>query len=331
MINKFPKVQTFYSFKKEETPYTLFKVKDEIISRFHNLLNKLESQSQTILCTRGDSKENIEEHNDLFTHNLNKIFTVGAKSIYNTKVNDDIEKKYQHTYTNNKNTLHEELRSLIKKANEAMNKREEEFSMKTLQYFTKLNLDNFDIESLFKLKIFFLSFFHTDGRLREFSNSSPFLSMTYGKEKFSIARKFALGKDNPKEKAFVYLYSLNAGDPYYMKTNNLSKELRKEGAKWHYDKYHEVLLINGMFPHYMLGIFEVEKNKTPKFIINPYLYEILEKSEQFDYINGLPINQKDFTEYALELGYKSYFYTTKENKTYTGGLDNSSSQEVVIP
>lgn len=155
--------------------------------------------------------------------------------------------------------------------------------------------------------------------------------MTYGNEKFSIARKFALGENNPKEKAFIYLYSLNVGDPYYMKTNILSKALNKIGAKWHYDKYHEILLINGMFPHYMLGIFEVEKNKTPKFIINPYLYEILEKNEQFDYVNGLSINQENFEEYAKKIGYKNYFFTTQDNKVMTVNIDNGDLKEVIRP
>lgn len=329
VINKFPKVQKFYSFQKDIETYNLFEIKEEIISRFHNLLDKLESQSQTILCTRGDSKENIEMHNSFFKYNLNQLFIVGEKSNYN--FSDEVNNIYEHTYIENKEILQKQLDTLIKKANNAMNAREEDFSLKTLKYFTDLELDKFDIESLLKLKVFFLSFFHTDGRLRAFSTNTPFLSMTYGSQKFSIARKFAIGKDDPKEKAFMYLYSLNAGDPYYMKTNNLSKELNSLGAKWHYDKYHELLLINGMFPHYLLGVFEVEKNKTPKFIINPYLYEVLEQNEQFDYVNGLSINQENFEEYALNLGYKNYFYVTKENKTYTDKLNASNPKEVIKP
>lgn len=329
MIIKFPKVQKFYSFDKDSEPYELIKVNEKIILKFHKLLDKLESQSQTILCTRGDSKESIEVHNDFFKSDLNKIFIVGGKSNYNFSA--DVQSIYQHTYLENIKNLQQELEELIEKANKAMNRREEEFSIKTLKYFAGLQLAEFDIESLLKLKIFFLSFFHTDGRLREFSDNSPFLSITYGNEKFSIARKFALGEDNPKEKAFIYLYSLNAGDPYYMKTNILSKALNKIGAKWHYDKYHEILLINGMFPHYMLGIFEVEKNKTPQFIINPYLYDILEKDEQFDYVNGLSINQENFQEYAKKLGYKNYFFTTQGNKVMTADINNDNTKKVIRP
>lgn len=329
MISKFPKVQAIYSIDKNSSPYTLFEVEKEIVLKFHQLLEKLESQPQTILCTRGDSKESIEEHEGYFQHDLDKVFIVGSKSRYN--MSDDVKSIYRHTYIKNKSILQEELKDLINLANQAMNRREEEFSAKIREYFTDLQLEKFDVESLLKLKVFFLSFFHTDGRLRKFSDSTPFLSMTYGDEKFSIARKFALGKDNPKEQAFIYLYSLNTGDPYYMKTNNLSKELRRIGATWHYDKYHELLLINGMFPHYILGIFEVTKNNTPRLILNPYLYNCLKNNEQFDYVNGMKIDQENFTEYARSLGYKNYFYSTNDGRTYTDALVDSNQQEVVRP
>lgn len=310
-------------------PYTLFKVEETIVLKFHQLLEKLESQPQTILCTRGDSKESPEEHASYFEHDLNKVFTVGGKARYN--MSDDVKSIYQHTYIKNKNTLQKELESLINHANQAMNRREEEFSVKVREYFTDLRLEKFDVESLLKLKIFFLSFFHTDGRLREFSDNTPFLSMTYGDKKFSIARKFALGKDNPKEQAFIYLYSLNSGDPYYMKTNNLSSELRKLGATWHYDKYHEILLINGMFPHYLLGLLEVKNTKTPRLILNPYLHDLLVANKQFDYVNGMKIDQKNFIEYARSLGYKNYFFSTDDGSTYTDNLVDSNPQEVVRP
>ena len=270
MINNFPKVQEYYSFKSDQEEYNLFLVDQSVVSRFHHLLTKIESQSQTILCTRGDAKES---HYHFFQEDLNKIFTVGEKSRYH--FSENVKNIYLHTYTENKTILEKELRDLIQKVNQAMNRREREFSLKTLEYFIDLEFDKFDIELLLKLKVFFLSFLHTDGREEELSSTSPFLSVTYGNKKFSIARKFALGKKNPKKRAFIYLYSLNAGDPYYMKTNILSKKLQQEGAKWHYDKYKEILLINGMFPHYMLGIFEVEINRTPRFIMNPYLYEVL--------------------------------------------------------
>ena len=327
MVNGFPKVQNFYSFKSASESCSLFEVKKEIIVRFYNLLNKLESQAQTILCTRGDSKEDIVEHDNFFKNRLNEVFVVGGKSNYH--LHTEVESIYEHTYIDNKNDLLNELSELIKKANKAMNIREEEFSMKTLEYFTDLELDKFDIESLLKLKIFFLSFFHTDGRLRDFSSKSPFLSMAYGSKKYSIARKFALGKDNRKEKGFIYLYSLNAGNPYYTKTNILSKELNNRGAKWHHDKYHEILLINGMFPHYLLGIFEVEKNKTPRSIINPYLYELLENNRQFDYVNGMKIDQKNFMEYAQDLGYKSYIFSKDDGETIISQFDKSCPKKIV--
>lgn len=325
MISKLPKVKDFYSLPLDSSSYKLFKVSEEIISRFYLLLEKLELQTDTIVCLRGDSKVSFNKHKKFFKYELNKVFVVGGKSNY--YFSKEVESLYAHTYTENKDILLLELNNLIDKANKAMNKREEESKSKALNYFRNLDLNKYDVKQLLKLKIFFLSFFHTDGRLDDLRKQSPFLSITYGYKKFSIARKFALDKYSKKE-GYIYLYSLNANDPYYLKTKELSKKLNKIGAKWHYDKYSEILLINGMFPHYMLGIFEVKRNKTPKFIFNPYLYEILEQDKVFDFINGLSINQQNFKQYACELGFKSYFNYNEKNKIDVNTLDDNNCKEV---
>ena len=68
------------------------------------------------------------------------------------------------------------------------------------------------------------------------------------------------------------------------------------------------MLINGMYPHFLLGVFEVKHNLTPKFIINPWLYKILKENKTFNYTNGLPIDQTNFHKLAEEMGYSNYFF-----------------------
>ncbi len=328
--NNFPKVKNFYRLSKKSESYKLSKINKKIIERFFSLLNRLESQQQTIVCTRGDSKNDTEDHNNFFKHDLNKLFTVGAKSNYHfTK---EIESIYSHTKMENINILQKELKELIREAKMAINKREKEFLRVPLNYFDDVDLQKCSLDSLLKFKVFLLHFFHTDGRLSKFKEESPFLSVAYSKKKFAIARKFALRLDgqNPREKGFVYLYSLYRGDSFYLKTKKLSKKLKMLGATWHDDMYHEIVLFNGMFPHYILGIFEMEKYKTTKFVMNPYLYDILDKSEVFDYLHGLPINQENFIKYAENLGYKNYFYKTSTNKIYANDLKNFSNPKEVI-
>lgn len=334
MISKFPKVKQYYSFESNVygRPYKLFEVEDTIVEKFHNLLEKLDNQPQTILCTRGDSKldSDTDEHNNFFDEELSKVFIVGTKARYNQ--HSENQEIYDHTTVNHKINLLHELKQLINLTNEAMNTRGIENSEEELEYFNSSffeKLSTLEMETLEKWKIFFLSFHHTDGRLQEFNSNSPFLSMTYGVKKFSNARHFALG--STRENGFVYLYSLNSGDPYYLKTSNLTKELKGYGAKWHYDKFNEIVLINGMFPHYMLGIFEVKKYSTPRFIINPWLYDILESNEPFNYEDGLKIDQRNFKELARDLGYSNFFISDENNEAYIANINGDSVRRVIVP
>lgn len=335
-FNKLLKEIKIYTFEKNTEKYTSEEVKNqEIIDNLHKIICCLEPDSlykpicrlisnpNTILCTRGDSKKDTEEHDRFFKNDLNKVFTVGAKSNYNFS-KDEVKSIYEFTQKNEDNLVNY-LTTLMLEVNKAMYKR----GKKKLDYLNNLKLDKLDIETLRELKIHMLSLLHTDGRHKEFNRQTPFLSMSYGVEKFSIAKKFAFGKDSTKEKAYMYLYALNTDNAYYQKTEDLAKKLNEVGATWYEDKYDEIILFNGMFPHYLLGIFELIKGKEPIFIINPYLYEILDKNKEFDFVNGLRINQKNFKEYARDLGYDKYFYKTTDNKQYTSDIDGNNISEVI--
>ena len=183
MISKFPKVKQYYSFESNVygRPYKLFEVEDTIVEKFHNLLEKLDNQPQTILCTRGDSKldSDTDEHNNFFDEELSKVFIVGTKARYNQ--HSENQEIYDHTTVNHKINLLHELKQLINLTNEAMNTRGIENSEEELEYFNSSffeKLSTLEMETLEKWKIFFLSFHHTDGRLQEFNSNSPFLSMT---------------------------------------------------------------------------------------------------------------------------------------------------------
>jgi len=198
-------------------------------------------------------------------------------------------------------------------------------------------LDEFDLDLLEKWKIFFLSFFHNCGTPINFKNYSPFLSLTYGYRKYKTARYFAL-KYSKKEKRFklkkgvVFLYCLNADSPYYIKTNDFTKQLKHNNVQWYKNINREIMLMSGMFPHYLLGVFEVECNKTPQFIINPWLYKILNEGVEFDYIKGLDINQTDFKEIANERGYTNYFFQDMYGKKqHVAWLNQKICYDVLKP
>jgi len=329
-MNKLPSVQQYYSF--EPIPnggdYQLEKVSDNIKYKFESLIENLEDTPQVTLCTRGDSKKE-KSHDDLFNNLLSKIFIVGEKSKSNIKSSHD--DKYKHLETNNKNMLLLELKTLIKEVNnEIMNKPDNHNISGLINNDFIINLEKSDIQSLNKWKIFFLSFLHNSGSLKDFKNYSPFISMAYNTDKYKIARKFAFER-NTYDKAIIYLYALNTGDPYYIQTKSMTKVLKKYGVTWYKDIHNEIMLINGMYPHYLLGIFEITEHTTPRFIINPWLYDILNKDESFDYKNGLRINQENFTELAQDVGYTNFFFRDNDGTAFISDFSDTYIEKVITP
>jgi len=328
----FPAIQKYYSFDlyNNGEPYELEEVDQNIIDKFQNLIEKLETIPQVILCTRGDSKSSLRKHNIFFEKELSKVFIVGEKSQSNIK--KTTSDKYKHTHNLNNENLIDELRILINEVNDEVKNKPEShkiFGKINDDFLNKLREEN-DIDILSKWKIFFLSFLHNSGSLKDFKSNSPFLSMAYGYKKYFIAKRFAFSRI-PHDRAITYLYSLNAGDPYYMQTNLMTKELKQFGIEWYEDIHNEIMLINGMFPHFLLGILETTKSSTVRCIINPWLYDLLKKNKAFDYKNGLNINQENFNKLAENLGYTNFFFTNKDGEAFISDLDEASVEKVIQP
>jgi hypothetical protein len=164
-----------------------------------------------------------------------------------------------------------------------------------------------------KWKIFFLSFLHNSGRNKDFANHSPFMSLTYGCKKYVIGRKFAL-KRSKMDKGFLYLYYLKKDWPYFLKAIDFKKILNKFEVKWYKDVNSEIILINGMYPHYLLGIFEVEPYKNPRFILNPWLNYIFSRDQKLNLNQGIKVDQTHFVDFAQKMGYRSYFFHSVDNE-----------------
>lgn len=331
MIYNYPRFRKFFTYDINDND-ELIEIKEiEIISSYNKLIIDLEISNKSIICCRGTS--NYSEDN------LSSKFIVGDKS--NSNFNYQLSGMHEITFDENRNKLINEIKVLRIKVSESLKKRNIEMReceiknvndtikiqqiendyLKSNLFLTSLNEKNLNILSLYELfifKIFLLRIEHTDGRNNEFNRETPFLSLTYKSQKFKHARHFALSSN---EKGIIYLYSLLKEDPFYFKTNDLSKQLNIEGILWHKDIYDEITLIGGMFPHYLLAIYEVKKNCTPKVIINPYLYEILRNNQTFDITNGMNINQTNFEEHAKRLNYKTYFYCN-EGRTTVHNISN---------
>jgi len=328
----FPSIQKYYSFDlyNNGEPYELKEVDQNIINKFKNLIEKLEKIPQVILCTRGDSKRSSEQHKKFFEKELSKLFIVGEKSQSNIK--KTTSDKYKHTHNSHNDNLINELSILINEVNEEIKNKPKDhkvFGEINDDFLNNLREEN-DIEILGKWKIFFLSFLHNSGSLKDFKSNSPFLSMAYGYKKYKIAKRFAFNRIS-HDKAITYLYSLNAGDPYYMKTSLMTKELKQFGIEWYEDIHNEIMLINGMFPHFLLGILETTKKSTVRCIINPWLYNLLRNNKPFDYKNGLNINQENFNRLAEKLGYTNFFFTNSDGEAFVSDLNEENIEKVIQP
>lgn len=331
MDNRIVKVGKIYSFKPDQqaSNYTLIEVDDSIKYQLIQLIDKLERIPQVYLCLRGDSKRDINSHNKLFDEDLSKLFIVGAKARFGIETSSD--PKFQHFRNNHNNTL-SEIGKLVNEINKKILANSESFQVAgTIPQSFIESIAGLDEDELGKWKVFFLSFLHNSGRLKSFKDYSPFISLTYGPYKYTISRKFALDRCKHK-KGILYLYCLNAGWPYYIKTMDFGKQIKKFGVNWYKDINSEIMLLDGMYPHYLLGIYEVEPFRNPRFIINPWLYNMFLQNQKFYYSEGIPIDQTYFHTFAEKLGYKNYFFHyVNDNIEYASEINQRNHYKIIRP
>lgn len=325
------KVDKILSFLPNQQTYsfTLFEVEDSIKNRLIQLIDKLERISQVYLCLRGDSKRDIYIHNKIFSEDLLYIFLVGEKARASIEMSS-IE-RYQNLNNSNHNNLSEIVQLVDEINNDILVKScDDQISGIIPQNFINM-ISKMDEEELVKWKVFLLSFLHNSGKLKQFKNHSPFISLTYGPNKYKISRKFALDRCQHK-KGIIFLYCLNTGWPNYIKTIEFEKKLTRFGVNWYKDDNSEIMLLNGMYPHYLLGIFEVEPIRNPRFIINPWLYNMFLQNQNFDYFNGIPIEQTYFHSFAEKLGYNNYFFHyINQNVEYVSEINQRNHYKINSP
>lgn len=331
MDNRLVKVEKIFSFipDKHASNYSLIEVDDSIKNQLIQLVDKLERIPQVYLCLRGDSKRDIDSHNKLFDEELSKLFIVGSKA--RSSIETSSNSAFQHFSNNLHNTL-SEIEMLVNEINKKILSNSVSFQVsETIPQNFIDSLSGLDEEELGKWKIFFLSFLHNSGRMKSFKDYSPFISLTYGSDKYIISRKFALDRCK-HNKGILFLYCLNAGWPYYIKTIDFGKQLKKFGVNWYKDINSEIMLLDGMYPHYLIGIYEVEPLRNPRFIINPWLYNILLTNQNFEYSKGIPIDQTYFQSFAEKLGYKNYFFHyVNDNTEYASEINQRNHYKIYRP
>lgn len=325
MLEDYPTVNKYFTVK--ETNSNFLKIDKNIQNIFFNLIKELEKDKNIIICTRGDSRINNEV---FFTvEYIKKFFVVGQKAdvfqLVEPKNND-----YKHIKIDEKENILNSLDKIIKKVNQIIKNKPQNHNIKgeiTKEAISQIK--ELDIEKLSFLKIIFISFLHNNGN-DSFKSDSPFLSLTNGVNKFNKAKEFILNPKNETDEGYIFLYVLNKStfSSDFIITKEFTKFLKKIGIDWYPDIHQEIMLLNGMYPDLILGIYEVKNSEIKSFYMNPELFNLLSDGKEFDKESGLPINKKNFKQIAEELGHKKFFFT-HGSRTYISDLTSDKIEKTI--
>ena len=226
--------------------YKLKQLEQPIIDKLKTTIEKLERLPQVYLCVRGDCFLNLECHDTYIEQDLAKLFIVGEKAKYHLRDGSGRSIEYYRKQTEVARNIKDEIRSLVEECNEIIRNKPASHGIQGQIPEECLNFILSQSQTALEgWQIFFLSFLHNNGKPRNFKGSCPFISLTYGCDKLTTARKFALSRSS-YGKGIIFVYSLNSNWPYYVRAKDLTDQLKDYGVQWYKDIHHEILLINGM-------------------------------------------------------------------------------------
>ena len=293
-VDKFETIEINKLGSKE---YKLIPLKSDEIEYLKSIVETLEKDEDVYLCARGDSKKG--EHADFINEQLYDFFIVGDKAKYHSA---QPANQYQHTLSERE--IIDDIKELLLKCNEVLeNKSAGKFPDRFIS-----DIENLHIKKKESWKFVLLAFLHNKGNDDYFKPYSGFASLTYGQGKYDTAKKFAIERN---KKGVVYTYILKKDSKQYFKTEDMNQRLKKYDVEWYEDKHSEIMLLNGLFPHNVIGFFEIDKNSTKRFILNYWFHQQIKddlcRKSNFDYKNGVEVLQENFQEAAIRRGYNSCF------------------------
>lgn len=310
----FDEVSEFVTIKDDKydsRKYSLKVLSIDTIDYLKNIIISLELEDEIYLCARGDSKG--DEQSDFIDFDLKDFFIVGDKAKAHIKLPDN---PFQHT--KDKTTL-DDIKNILSKCNEilrqkSMNSENEIYGKFTDQFIKYLEEKSLEVQESWKFAL--LALLHnkgkTDGSKGKiddyFKPYSCFVSLTYGENKYNTAKKFAVGRNN---NGLIYIYILEKSLKNHFRAMDLTNKLCDLGIKWYEDVNSEIMVINGLYPHNIIGFFEINREEVKRFVLNPWFYKQimhdLKNGGDYNYKDGVLINQENFIQSAKNLGYENYF------------------------
>ncbi|WP_375345370.1 hypothetical protein ACEWPB_15610 [Priestia megaterium] len=325
-------VHEVYSFDTKDDTYELntinFSTSKKLIS-FMERLYRLEREEKIVVFMRGFSFRDNQNHFSFVDHEhfkereLNKFFIVGQKGAhYLEEQQYKIKQLYTHNMQN-RDQLIKEVKDLYKEANQILKEKQNEDVIGEINpKFNETSIET-SLNQLQYNKLFLTAFLHNVGRRWSGKSTSPLISATYGKRKKETSKKFATNALSgvPRNKGFLLLGYIPIEDSkkFEKLTKDLNRELEEQGVSWYDDIHNELMLLDGIMPHRIIGLFEIDINSKEKLILNPWLNKMFLEKKNFNYKRGIKIDQSRFDEYAQDLKYGAYIWDTSEgryNKTF---------------
>jgi len=304
-------IVSFETFNPNESKddYTLTRINDntiEVVMNIFSQLLSLEESNQLDILFRGVIKDRGFKENDLSKH-----FIVGEKGKY--YLNQEGKSLIYTENFNNRESLKIEVITIVKRINRIIKERNHILS-------GHLDIESFEessIEDLRYFKLFYTAVLHNIGNRWSNKRESIFISTTYGDEKLKIAKGFATPSQGNEGIGLIFVYYKLRDTNNSIRTKHINEVLEKLQVKWYDDKHNELMVIDGIFPHYNLGILELLEDGKGNFIVNPWLYNQIQNDVPLNIQDGIYIDQTDFIKLADDLGYNKYYEEfTDGNRNY---------------
>lgn len=304
-LGLFDDVKNFTSIKEKSglKKYEFIDLTSDEIKYLKSIVETLEKDEGMYLCARGDSKK--DEHENFIKKQLYDFFIVGDKANFHKYIVKPDE-PYRHVKNNGE--LIDIIEQLVEKCNDVQRKitgREDICGMINSQLISDIRKG--DQKTQERCKSILLAFLHNKEDL-DYKPHSGLVSVACGKDKYRISKRFAITENR---KGIIYIYILKKSLKKHLTIKEMNKSLNHYGLKCLEDPYSEIIIQNGLFPHNIIGFFEVEKNSTKRFILNNWFHQQIKhdltSGSKFNYRNGVNIDQQNFQTAKKEQGYNSFF------------------------
>lgn len=287
--------------------YSFEDLNEEETYYLKQIILNLENNENVILCSRGDNEKNYSK---FLSQNLYDLFVVGTKSKFHYQTPLPLYYPLKQNQKFNLDTLVEKCNNVLKSIQNCNPDVKGEISPDLILWLKEQPTAVQD-----EFQFLLLSFLHNKDvkycgkKDFEFKPYSCFTSLSYGNQKYEIAKKYALHEN--RRKGIIYIYILGKSWKNYISAEEMNLCLKRYGVEWRKELDNEIMLMNGLYPHFLIGFFLFENKKCQRFLLNPWflnqIKEDLMTNRKYPYENGVHVNQESFVEAAKRLGYNTYF------------------------